>query len=169
MYNIIKGQRKSNIFGGIMSNVSDIIEQFILSTIGEDDSMDLSRNELATYFAVAPSQINYVLSTRFTVERGYIVEGKRGGGGYIRLYRIERDRDILRSVYDAVGSALSERQAVHLLSRLLSESEITEREYILLSATVSDKALSIPTGQKDEIRANVLKSIILKLMQSKER
>lgn len=150
-----------------MSNVSDIIEQFILSTIGEDDSMDLSRNELATYFAVAPSQINYVLSTRFTVERGYIVEGKRGGGGYIRLYRIDQGKDIIRAVYDSIGTSISERQAVHLLSRLLTEDKITEREYYLLSSTISDKALMMPIGVKDELRANILKSVLQKLMQTK--
>ena len=150
-----------------MSNVSDIIEQFILSTIGEDDTMDLSRNELATYFAVAPSQINYVLSTRFTVERGYIVEGKRGGGGYIRLYRINVDKDILHVAYDAIGNALTERQGVHLLSRILEENEITEREFALLTASISDKALSMPIGLKDEMRANILKSVLQKLMQDK--
>ncbi len=150
-----------------MSNVSDIIEQFILSTIGEDDTMDLSRNELATYFAVAPSQINYVLSTRFTVERGYIVEGKRGGGGYIRLYRIKVDEDVLHSAYDSIGSALTERQAVHLLSRLFEEDKISEREFSLIASTVSDKALSMPIGIKDEIRANIIKSVLQKLMQDK--
>ena len=150
-----------------MSNVSDIIEQFILSTIGEDNTMDLSRNELATYFAVAPSQINYVLSTIFTVERGYIVEGKRGGGGYIRLYRIERDKDLLRTAYDSIGSSLTERQAVHLLSRLCEEDKITQREFNLLSASINDKALAMPIGIKDEIRANIIKSVLQKLMQDK--
>lgn len=152
-----------------MSNVSDIIEQFILSTIGEDDVMDLSRNELATYFAVAPSQINYVLSTRFTVERGYIVEGKRGGGGYIRLYRIENGKDILRSLYDSIGQSITERQAIHLLSRLYESEEITDREYAITCTAISDKALSMPIGIKDEVRANLLKNILQRLMQAKRR
>ena len=150
-----------------MSNVSDIIEQFILSTIGEDDTMDLSRNELATYFAVAPSQINYVLSTRFTVERGYIVEGKRGGGGYIRLYRIKVDKDALRSAYDSISATITERQAVHLLSRLCADGELSEREFVFIASAISDKALSMPVGMKDELRANILKSVLQKMMQDK--
>ncbi len=152
-----------------MSNVSDIIEQFILSTIGEDNTMDLSRNELATYFAVAPSQINYVLSTRFTLERGYIVEGKRGGGGYIRLYRLDAGKDFLKSVYDSVGDEISERQAVHLLARLCSEGEISESEFSLLSSAVSDKALASSFSQRDIVRAGVIKSVIQKIMQNKRR
>ena len=64
-----------------MSNLSDIIEEFILNTIGSDDTLNLSRNELANFFNVSPSQINYVLSTRFTIDRGYLTESKRGGGG----------------------------------------------------------------------------------------
>ncbi|MGN1208056.1 MAG: CtsR family transcriptional regulator, partial [Christensenellales bacterium] len=71
-----------------MNNVSDIIEEFILSTIGDEQSLNLSRNELANFFNVSPSQINYVLSTRFTLDRGYQTESKRGGGGYIVLKRI---------------------------------------------------------------------------------
>lgn len=152
-----------------MSNVSDIIEQFILSTIGEDNTMDLSRNELATYFAVAPSQINYVLSTRFTVERGYIVEGKRGGGGYIRLYKIDSGKNLLKVIYDSIENTITERQAVHLLERLEEEGELTESECSLLSATISDKALFTPIGNKDEIRAGILRSVIQRLMQIKRR
>ncbi len=152
-----------------MSNVSDIIEQFILSTIGEDNTMDLSRNELATYFAVAPSQINYVLNTRFTLERGYIVEGKRGGGGYIRLYKIEPTCNLLKSIYDSLENEISERQAVHLLTRLYNDSEITESEFYLLSASISDKALAGTPVGKESLRSGILKSILQRLMQIKRR
>lgn len=146
-----------------MSNISDAIEQFILTNIGDDTVMDLSRNELATYFAVAPSQINYVLSTRFTMERGYLVEGKRGGGGYIRLIRIV-GRDILKEVYDSIGDEIGERQAVHLLTRLVEAQKLTEREYYMLSSAISNKAISSPIIRKDEIRACILKSVIEKLL-----
>lgn len=149
-----------------MSNISDAIEKFILANIGDDMMMDLSRNELATYFAVAPSQINYVLSTRFTVERGYVVEGKRGGGGYIRLIKIVGEHDILQDVYDSIGGELTERQAVHLLGRLLEAKKLTEREYYLISSAISNRALISPLGGKDEMRANVLKSVLERLMTS---
>ena len=68
-----------------MANISDVIEQFLLDSLGEDDSLELSRNELANYFSCAPSQINYVLATRFTPDRGYAIISKRGGGGGIRV------------------------------------------------------------------------------------
>ena len=73
-----------------MANISDIIEAFLLDTLGDDDTLSISRNELANYFSCAPSQINYVLSTRFTPERGYTVESRRGGGGSITVVRISQ-------------------------------------------------------------------------------
>ncbi len=151
-----------------MSNISDIIEQFILSNIGDDSSMDLSRNELATYFAVAPSQINYVLSTRFTVEKGYLVEGKRGGGGYIRLIRLGSTGDLVKTVYDSIGDEITERQAIHALLRLFEDGRITEREYVMLSTVLSNKGIISPLGNKDETRAKVMKLVLERLMQYKE-
>ena len=79
-------------------NLSDIIEDFILKTIGEDSSLNLSRNELANFFNVSPSQINYVLSTRFTFDRGFETESKRGGGGYIVLKKLNLDDDYLSNL-----------------------------------------------------------------------
>lgn len=76
-----------------MAILSDSIEQFIKSLLEEYDEMiELQRNELANYFSCAPSQINYVLATRFSPEKGYYVESKRGGGGYIKLVRIDTDQ-----------------------------------------------------------------------------
>ena len=72
-----------------MATVSDVIEEFILSILDNSNEIDLSRNELAEYFKCVPSQINYVLSTRFSPERGYYVESKRGGGGNIKIKRID--------------------------------------------------------------------------------
>ena len=76
-----------------MSNISDIIEEFILQQLEDSDNIDLSRNELANFFSCAPSQINYVLSTRFTAPKGYIVESHRGGGGFIRLIRVNYEKN----------------------------------------------------------------------------
>ena len=80
-------------------NVSDIIEKFLLDTLGDEFSVNFNRNELATYFAVAPSQINYVLATRFTPERGYMTESRRGGGGYITLIRVNQNVDDVLTNY----------------------------------------------------------------------
>ena len=77
-----------------MANISDIIEEFILKQLEEDEAINLSRRELADFFNCAPSQINYVLATRFTTPRGYVVESHRGGGGYIKLVRVDVSKDM---------------------------------------------------------------------------
>ncbi len=71
-----------------MANISDVIEKFLIDAIGGDRSIVINRNELADYFSCAPSQINYVLATRFTLDRGYVIQSRRGGGGYVTLIRI---------------------------------------------------------------------------------
>ena len=75
-----------------MASISDVIEQFILQALADDDLLQLSRNDLATFFSCAPSQINYVLSTRFTPEKGFMIESKRGGGGCINLIRLNDEK-----------------------------------------------------------------------------
>ncbi len=79
-----------------MANLSDEIEQFILSIFTDDDRLKLSRNDLAHYFSVAPSQINYVLSTRFNLDKGYVIESRRGGGGFITIVRINENKRSLQ-------------------------------------------------------------------------
>ena len=113
----LKGQRKSNLKlpllqvfttlnkrkGIKMSNnktISDIIEEFIMSSLDDDDFIELSRNDLAKFFSCVPSQINYVLNTRFTVNRGFVVESQRGGGGYIKLMRVQdNDNNFLKFIH----------------------------------------------------------------------
>ena len=75
-----------------MANISDIIESFLLETLGDNDTLNISRNELANYFACAPSQINYVLSTRFTPDRGYLIESRRGGAGLSPSFGCRKSR-----------------------------------------------------------------------------
>ena len=95
-----------------MANISDIIEQFILKTMGDDESVDISRNELATFFSCAPSQINYVLETRFTVDKGFVKESRRGGGGYIKISKINLDNDeyVSNLILESVGDELSQKR-----------------------------------------------------------
>ena len=71
-----------------MANISDLIESFLIDLFGDESSIYISRNELAQYFNCAPSQINYVLSTRFTLDKGFAIESRRGGGGYVTLVRL---------------------------------------------------------------------------------
>lgn len=110
--------------------ISDVIENFILETMGEDNSVELSRNELAEYFSCAPSQINYVLSTRFTIERGYVISSRRGGGGFIKIEKINSDNMLHDIVVNAIGKGLTMQRAFHITDRLLNEKIITKGKRI---------------------------------------
>lgn len=153
-----------------MSNISDSIEEFILKTLGNDDTIEISRNDLATFFSVAPSQINYVLDTRFTIDRGFLRESKRGGGGSIKLIRVSVDDGnfINEVIIESVGDELSYKRAVQILDRLLDEDIISVREFKLIKSAISDEALLIPTFSKEKCRANIFKNILLTLLKEKK-
>ena len=153
-----------------MANISDIIEQFILKTIGEDDSIDISRNELASFFSCAPSQINYVLETRFTVDRGFVKESRRGGGGFIKISRIkiEDDAYMNKLILESVGEELSEKRLKQILSKLVDEKIISTREKDVVYASLNDYSLSMPFTIKDNIRARAFKNVLTTLLKAKE-
>src|SRR5699024_1407362 len=117
-----------------MRNISDIIEQHlkqILEAAGRD-MVDIKRSELAEEFQCVPSQINYVIKTRFTVEKGYIVESKRGGGGYIRIIRIKHQDKaaLIDDIIGMINPSASQQAALDVLERLIEEELVTEREEI---------------------------------------
>ncbi len=152
--------------GGYMATISDIIEEFILSALADDDLLQLSRNDLATFFSCAPSQINYVLSTRFTPEKGFIIESKRGGGGCINLIRITDDKEnVLKSIYNYLceEGTLEYNKLLHILERLEKDGIIDNKESELLKITMSDKALANPVNITARLRAQMLKEIVLNL------
>ena len=149
-----------------MATISDIIEEFILSALADDDLLQLSRNDLATFFSCAPSQINYVLSTRFTPEKGFIIESKRGGGGCINLIRITDDKEnVLKSIYNYLceEGTLEYNKLLHILERLEKDGIIDNKESELLKITMSDKALANPVNITARLRAQMLKEIVLNL------
>ena len=147
-------------------NISTEIEQFILQVLGGSDEITLSRSELAQYFSVAPSQINYVLATRFTLSRGFIVRSKRGGGGGITLVRIAADGDLVASQLKEVSEAdeLPENRARDMAERLHAQKAVTDRELALTFASVSESALK---GAKESgaLRRNIYKEILIALMR----
>lgn len=148
-----------------MSAISDSIAAFIQSLLIESDSVELKRNELAQYFGCAPSQINYVLSTRFTIERGYRIVSKRGGGGYIHVNRIhQEDMEIREMVTNQIGQEISLSKAKSLIDGLLNRESISAREAALMEAAVSEMAM-IPTQVRDYVRANTLKQMVCALFQ----
>ena len=150
-----------------MANISDQIEKFLIVTLGDNDSIDITRNSLAEYFSCVPSQINYVLETRFTVDRGFIVESKRGGGGFVKISKIKTSdsNNYLNSLFlESVGDDLSEKRLSQILDKLVSDEIVSEKEKILIEASLSDDSLSMPFTIRDKVRAKAFKNVILKLM-----
>jgi transcriptional regulator CtsR len=153
-----------------MANISDIIEQFIIKTLGDDDSVDISRNELASFFSCAPSQINYVLETRFTVDRGFVKESRRGGGGFIKISKIKVEDDSYMNnlILESVGSELSYKRLLQILNKLQDEEIITKREAEVICSALSEDSLSMPFTIKDNIRAKAFKNILTTLILFRE-
>ena len=148
--------------------VSDIIERFLLDTLGDELSVNFNRNELAAYFSVAPSQINYVLSTRFTPERGYITESRRGGGGSITLIRVSENVDdvLLRYIDETLSDGIENGKACQILERLTVDGVYTKSEAQLIKAAISDKALIAPTVAKSRLRGAILKNVLLETLKT---
>ena len=150
-----------------MSNISDIIEQFIIDQFDEFGEINLSRNELANFFKCAPSQINYVLSTRFTWPRGYITESRRGGGGYIKLIKVDMDKNDYLSnlIIETIQDEISLSDATQLIDGLLEREMISDREFQIITSAISNKALSNPLKMEDRLRANILKNILVNIIK----
>ena len=150
-----------------MANISDEIEQFILSIWNDEEELKLSRNDLAQYFSVAPSQINYVLATRFSFDKGYIIESKRGGGGCITLVRIsDRKDEVLQGIVQELDNieALTFNRASNFVYRLEREGIIDGKEGDIIKSAISDKALNFPAHSAN-VRKNVFKEILIGLMR----
>ncbi len=153
-----------------MANISDIIEQFILKTLGDDDSVDISRNELASFFSCAPSQINYVLETRFTIDKGFVKESRRGGGGFIKISKINLNDDdyVSNLILESVGDELSQKRLSQILDKLCHEKIVSLKEKEIIFSALSDSSLAMPFTIRDNIRAKSFKNVLTTLMKSKE-
>lgn len=148
-------------------SISDIIEAFILESIREGNTniAELQRNELASRFNCVPSQINYVISTRFTPERGYEVESRRGGGGYIKIRKIYVNKsDYLMHIVNSMENSLTYDTAKAYITNFLDYEKITEREARLMLAAISDRSLMIKGPAKDIVRASILKNMLIGLV-----
>jgi transcriptional regulator of stress and heat shock response len=152
-----------------MSILSNNIEEFIKSMIMEyEGSVEIQRNELANYFHCAPSQINYVLATRFNLDQGFIIESKRGGGGCIKLIRVDADDDYLLNLITVrISDEISLREAYSLVEGLHNLKTINLREADIMKSALSAKALNIPAMIKDKVRASILKQMIISIMKQR--
>lgn len=152
-----------------MRLLSDSIEEFIKALMEDEDDchqqIELRRNELAEHFQCAPSQINYVLATRFTPDHGYVIESRRGGGGYIRIMRLASTsrEELLQSIYQRIGTSISPSDAARIIDHLCMEKIVTEDEAKLMLSALSPQAVPLPLSMKDALCAGTLKSMLLAL------
>lgn len=145
--------------------ISDVIEEFIKDLFDEqNESIEIQRNELAEHFNCVPSQINYVIATRFKPSQGYYVESRRGGGGHITIKKVSNSKeDYIMHIINNVGNELVSSDVDILISDFLSYDIISGKEAKLLKVATSDNVLRLPKDLKDSVRARIFKNMILNL------
>ena len=143
------------------------VENFILETIGDGDTLNLSRNELANFFNVSPSQINYVLSTRFTEPKGFLIESHRGGGGYIKLERVNLDKNnyIKQLLSTVLNDEIRYNECLTILAYLCNLKIISEDTRKVLGYALTSKALALPVRIENKQRANILKNVLINIIK----
>ncbi len=145
--------------------ISDLIAGFLQDSLdeAEDGVLEVQRSDLAQKFNCVPSQINYVMSTRFSPERGYIVESRRGGNGYIRITRVRVDRQtLLMHVINSLGQEMDLPSARAIVSNLTQSGAVEQNLGQALMAAISDKALkAVPRENRDAVRADIMKQVLI--------
>lgn len=151
-----------------MANISDYIEEYLKSLLlnSKEGTVEIQRNELAGRFQCVPSQINYVLSTRFNWDRGYLVESRRGGGGFVRIVRVvvtdEANADHWYNIVkNIIGESITQPEGEGLVARLYEERIISQREKLILQAILDRGVLRGEGSSGDFLRARILKSALL--------
>ena len=145
--------------------ISDVIEEFIKDLFDEDnEQIEIQRNELAEHFNCVPSQINYVISTRFKPSQGYYVESKRGGGGHILIKKVTNTKeDYILHIISNIGNELTANDVDLLISDFLTYNIITAKEAKLLKVATSDNVLNVNKEIKDKLRARIFKNMLLNI------
>ena len=143
-------------------NMSDLIENYLKNVLHKNETVEIRRSEIADQFNCVPPQINYVINTRFTIQQGYVVESKRGGGGYIRIMKVNLvdEMDILNALSDLVPEELSAREGNHLLQNLYENELITKREAQMMSLMMEKDTFPSNVKNAAEIRSNMMKKLI---------
>lgn len=150
-----------------MNNISDLIESYLKQLLAENEFVEVQRSDLAMRFSCVPSQINYVLTTRFSASHGYVVESRRGSGGYIRIVKVPLDQkaDLILNLCDIIGDSISQADADGVIGRLLEGKFISLREARLMSAAVDGNILRLSMPVRDRLRALLLKSMIRSILR----
>lgn len=150
-----------------MAKLSNSIEEFLNSLLEDANGiLEIQRSEISDRFNCAPSQINYVLTTRFTPYKGYYVESRRGGGGYIRIVRVEiKNKNRMEKIFnDEIGESITKNKSDQIIEELKNLEYISVRESELLKVLLSDRSLA-KAENKNELRADILKNIMLVILQ----
>lgn len=148
-----------------MARLSDLIEEFIKNMLNAKDEsiLEIQRNELTIFFSCAPSQINYVLATRFTADKGYFVESRRGGGGCIKITKIEYESNevLFRVLSEKIGDKITYDSAKKIINSLFDGSFLLQNEANLMKAATNDRALALVLENRNEVRAEIFKVMLL--------
>lgn len=147
-------------------NLSNVIADMISDMLEAEDQIEIQRNTLAQSIGCVPSQINYVLSSRFTPERGFIVESRRGGGGCIKITKVRYDKNtLLMDIISSVGVSINEKTLRHHISSLVTEEIISERDGLLILSAVNDNTLRcVPAEYRDTVRASIFKQMLVSII-----
>ncbi|MDD3654119.1 MAG: CtsR family transcriptional regulator [Desulfotomaculaceae bacterium] len=152
-----------------MSNISDLIEQYLKKLLEEslEDYIEIQRSKVASYFNCVPSQINYVLTTRFSTGHGYIVESRRGGGGFIRIVKLPLDHrvNLVLGICNMIGESISRADAIGLINRLQEEELITQREKRLMCSVIESKLQYLEIPVHNQLRALLLKAMVTAVLK----
>lgn len=148
--------------------LSDVIENFIKDLMQEaDGTIEIQRNELAEYFNCVPSQINYVIATRFNPNQGYYVESRRGGGGNIKIKKINITKsNYLMHIIASMGDTISMKEVDIFINNFMLNNIITEKEAKLMKAVTSDNVLTVSPSVRDALRANIFKNMLVNLIEN---
>lgn len=133
--------------------------------MSEEEILEIKRSEIANKFQCVPSQINYVINTRFTLERGYLVESKRGGGGYIRIIRVRPNskKHLIDQILSLIGNQIPQSSATDIINRLRKEGVISEREERLMLSALDRSVIFLDLPDRDLLRARILKAMLCTL------
>ena len=142
--------------------LSEVIEAYIKKMMDDnDDFFEFGRNELAEYFNCVPSQINYVISTRFNPEKGYYVESRKGGGGNIKIRRVDMTKnDYITHIINSIHGSLTQQEAGIIIKNMLDYNVINEDMAKLIKIATNDKVLGLPVEYKDDVRTRILKNML---------
>lgn len=150
-----------------MRNISDIIESYLkkILEMSQKDILEIKRSEVADKFQCVPSQINYVINTRFTIERGYLVESKRGGGGYIRIMKVKSQEytQLIDELISIIAYRVSQSTAEGIITRLIDEEVINQREAKIMMSVIDRSVIYIDLPDRDELRARILTAMLTTL------